>query len=96
MDDDAATTTREYCKECGEILVKEPSIYFSRVVNVLCHSCQLWHDRVECESDEEARKICSEYWVLVFKKKPVTTAELKPGRRRRMRKRAADEIKSYE
>ena len=48
------------------------------------------------ESDEEARKICSEYWVLVFKKKPVTTAELKPGRRRRMRKRAADEIKSYE
>lgn len=93
MDEGAEAQKRDYCKECGEILVKEPSIYFSRVVNLLCHTCQIWYDRVECEDDDAARKICSEYWLMVFKKKPVTSVEFRPSRRRRRR---AEIKKSYE
>lgn len=74
---------REYCPQCGEIMVKETSLYYLNKVNTLCYSCYHWYVSKEYKDIEEAKKICADYWFLVFKQKPVTTVELKEKLRRK-------------
>ena len=72
---------REYCPDCGEIMVKEMSLYFPKSVNTLCYSCQFWYKNEEYKDETEANQMCIDYWRLVFKVIPVTSAELKINRR---------------
>lgn len=74
---------REYCENCGEIVVKEPSVYFPNIMNTMCYACHTWNSSSTCEDEEEVRKKCSEYYMLVFKPKPVTSAELPKHRRKK-------------
>ncbi len=75
--------SREYCQKCGEILLKETSLYFPTRINILCYSCPEWYDSIECKDAEDAKLKCAQYWSLVHKSGQVTSAQQKKKRRRR-------------
>ena len=83
VDKSKTEQNREYCIDCDEVLFKEPSIYFPKRVNVLCYKCRKIFASFEYENDEEAKEMCAEYWKLMFKIKPVTTAQTKTKTRRK-------------
>ena len=76
---------RRYCKHCGQVLVMETSLYYLNFVNVLCYNCNGWEETIEAQNHEEAQKMCADYWMLIHKTRPVTSAQLKEGQQRRRR-----------
>lgn len=73
---------KEYCEDCGNILVKEPSVYYPGQLNTLCYGCQNWAKTETFESEEKAKEIAIQCFNEVYKKKSIGGAVLKQRRSR--------------
>lgn len=73
---------REYCNFCGDILLKEKSIYFPDIILTICYKCKFLLKIEKYDEQKKALDICKKYWLAVHGEKPVTSAEKKTGQRR--------------
>lgn len=70
---------RNYCPDCGEIILYEPSIYFHDRFIVVCHACAAKLPRgsvgssVPCKSSDERNAIVSVAYQALHKKRPAST-----------------------
>ena len=71
---------RLYCTKCGTIMTKEPSLYYSNRVLVLCHYCTHWHSIEKYKNENEAKDVCAKYWYLIHKTNPENSAKFKQRR----------------